>query len=155
MTRGTDTNIAFVFTTPPRPADPQPGTRSAPELDRYKHIRNERDGLLPGQAPAPGPGNPDPREPIAVLSDVLDRDGAELSTSHTRQTNLANADHLATLTTIWTAETRTAQNDRSATWSWPTFARYPTASAQPTCIGTAARSHPRSSSWRVVVRPGQ
>ena len=112
MTRGTDTNMAFVFTTPPRPADPQPGTRPAPELGRYEHIRNERDGLLPGQAPASGPGSPDPREPIAVLSDVLDRDGAELSASQTRQRNLANADHLAILTTIWTAETRTARNDR-------------------------------------------
>ena len=112
MTRGTDTNMAFVFTTPPRPADPQPGTRPAPELGRYEHIRNERDGLLPGQAPASGPGSPDPREPIAVLADVLDRDGAELSASQTRQRNLANADHLAILTTIWTAETRTARNDR-------------------------------------------
>jgi hypothetical protein len=35
MTRGTDTNLAFVFTTPGRPADPQPGGRPAPELDRY------------------------------------------------------------------------------------------------------------------------
>jgi hypothetical protein len=43
---------------------------------------------------------------------VLDRDGAELSASQTRQRNLANADHLAILTTIWAAETRTAQNDR-------------------------------------------
>ena len=30
MTRGTDTNLAYVFTTPARPADPQPGTRPAP-----------------------------------------------------------------------------------------------------------------------------
>ena len=36
MTRGTDTNLAIVFTTPARPADPQPGTRPAPELDRYE-----------------------------------------------------------------------------------------------------------------------
>src|SRR5580693_5945846 len=81
MTRGTDANLAYVFTTPARTADPQPGTRAAPELGRYEHIRNERDGLLPGHPPASGPGSPDPREPIAVLSDVLDRDGAELSAS--------------------------------------------------------------------------
>ena len=81
MTRGTDTNTAFVFTTPSRPADPQPGTRPAPELDRYEHIRREREGILPAQAAAAGPGSPDPREPIAVLADVLDRDGAELSAS--------------------------------------------------------------------------
>ena len=27
MTRGTDTNLTFVFTTPARPTNPQPGTR--------------------------------------------------------------------------------------------------------------------------------
>jgi hypothetical protein len=110
MTRGTDANLAFVFTTPPKVADPRPGTRAAPELDRYERIRREREGLLPTQ-PA-GPGNLDPREPIAVLADVLDRDGAELSASQTRQRNLANADHLAILNTIWTAETRDARNGR-------------------------------------------
>jgi hypothetical protein len=26
LTRGTDANLAYVFTTPARPADPQPGT---------------------------------------------------------------------------------------------------------------------------------
>ena len=46
MTRGTDANLAFVFTTPARPADPQPGTRPAPELDRYDRIRRERAGYL-------------------------------------------------------------------------------------------------------------
>ena len=35
MTRGTDANLVFVFTTPPKVADPQPGTRAAPELERY------------------------------------------------------------------------------------------------------------------------
>ena len=30
MTRGTDVNLAYVFTTPARPADPQPGTRPPP-----------------------------------------------------------------------------------------------------------------------------
>ena len=47
MTRGTDANLAFVFTTPARPADPQPGTRPAPELDRYDRIRRERAGYSP------------------------------------------------------------------------------------------------------------
>ena len=111
MTRGTDANLAFVFTTPPKAADPQPGTRAAPELDRYERIRREREGFLPAQ-PAAGPGNLDPREPIAVLADVLDRDGGELSASETRRRNLANADHLGILHTIWTAETRGARDDR-------------------------------------------
>jgi len=45
-------------------------------------------------------------------ADVLGRDGAELSATQTRQRNLANADHLATLHAIWTAETTAARNDR-------------------------------------------
>ena len=111
MTRGTDANLTFVFTTPPKVADPRPGTWAAPELDRYERIRRERQGFLPTQ-PTAAPANPDPREPIAVLADVLDRDGAELSASETRRRNLANADHLGILNTIWAAETRSAREDR-------------------------------------------
>ena len=112
MTRGIYANLAFVFTTPARPADPQPGTRPAPELGRYERIRRERAGYLPGE---PSPGSPDragQREPIAVLADILSRDGAEQSASAIRQRNLANADHLATLHAIWTAETTAARHDR-------------------------------------------
>jgi hypothetical protein len=112
MTRGTDANLAFVFTIPTRTADPQPGTRPAPELGRYERIRQERTGYLPDE-PTPGsPGGTDPREPVAVLADVLGRDGAELSASAIRQRNLANADHLTVLHTIWTAETQVARHDR-------------------------------------------
>ncbi len=111
MTRGTDVNLAFVFTTPPKVADPQPGTRPAPELDRYERRRRDREGLLPAYR-APEPGSPDPREAIAVLADVLGRDGAELSAFETRRRSLANADHLGILNTIWTAETRGLRDDR-------------------------------------------
>jgi hypothetical protein len=111
MTRGTDTNLAFVFTTLARPADPQPGARSAPELDRYDRTRHEHDGYPPGLPGTAGPGSPDLREPVAVLADVLGRDGAELSATQTRQRNLANADHLAVLHAIWTAETTGPRND--------------------------------------------
>src|SRR5207344_2483931 len=62
--------------------------------------------------PAPGPGGAELREPIAVLADVLSRDGAELSATETRRRNLANADHLAVLHAIWTAETRDIRHDR-------------------------------------------
>ena len=112
MTRGTDANLAFVFTKPARPADPAPATRSAPELARYERIRRERQGLPPARSADRGPGIVDPREPIAVLADVLGRDGAELSASETRRRNLANADHLGVLNAIWTAETRDARDDR-------------------------------------------
>ena len=111
MTRGTDTNLAFVFTTPAQPADPQPGTRPAPELARYDRLQHERQGL-PLLQPVPSPGVPESREPVAVLADILSRDGAELSATQTRRRNLANADHLAVLHTIWTAETRDARYDR-------------------------------------------
>jgi TrwC relaxase/AAA domain len=112
MTRGTDANLAFVFTKSARPADPAPATRSAPELTRYERIRRERQGL-PDAGPANhGPGTVDLREPIAVLADVLGRDGAELSASEIRRRNLANADHLGVLNAIWTAETRDACDDR-------------------------------------------
>jgi hypothetical protein len=111
LTRGTDTNLAFVSTTPVTVADPAPGTRPAPELERHERNRQERDGYLPTQRPAP-PDGADPREPIAVLADILDRDGAQLSATETRQRNLANADHLAILGAIWAAETRHAHDTR-------------------------------------------
>ncbi len=111
MTRGTDMNMTVVVTTPAQVAGPQPGTRPAAELERYDRIRLERHGLVPdGQAPEGG--SLEQREPIAVLADVLSRDGAGLSASQTRQQNLANADHLAVLHAIWTAETRGARHDR-------------------------------------------
>ena len=111
MTRGTDTNLAFVFTTPARPADPRPGTRPAPELDRYDRLHSERQELAPARQ-RKGEGSADQREPIAVLADVLSRDGAELSATRDPAPNLANADHLAVLHAIWTAETRAARHDR-------------------------------------------
>jgi hypothetical protein len=112
MTRGTDANLAFVFTTPARPADPQPSTRPAPELGRYERIRRERAGYLPGRSAPYGPGRADQREAVAVLADVLGRDGAELSASAVLRRNLADADHLAVLHAIWTAETQTARHQR-------------------------------------------
>jgi hypothetical protein len=112
MTCGTDTNLSFVFTTPAPSADPQPGTRPAPELYRYDRKRHEHDGHPPGLADATDPGSLRLRESVAVLADVLGRDGAELSATQTRRHNLANADHLGILHAIWTAETAAARDDR-------------------------------------------
>jgi hypothetical protein len=111
MTRGADANLAYVFTTPACPADPRPGTRTAPELRRYDRIRHEQQGF-PATQPTSDPSAPQPREPIAVLADVLCRDGTELSATETRRRNLANADHLAVLHAIWAAETAGARYDR-------------------------------------------
>ncbi|MGH3190664.1 MAG: hypothetical protein ACRDPY_43850 [Streptosporangiaceae bacterium] len=66
---------------------------------------------MPAQ-PGSEDGRSGQREPIAVLTDVLGRDGAELAASEIRRRNLANADHLATSHVIWAAETRAARDDR-------------------------------------------
>jgi conjugative relaxase-like TrwC/TraI family protein len=113
MTRGTHTNLVYVSTTPAKVADPASGTRPAPELDRYDRRQQERAGYLPAHGAAGrATGGPDPREPIAVLADILDRDGTQHSATQTRQRNLASADHLAVLNSIWTAETRDAHHSR-------------------------------------------
>jgi hypothetical protein len=99
MTRGAQANIAHVFTRPARLPDPGPGTRPAPELGRHERLRRERDGL-PAQLAEPA-HRPDPRDALAVLADVLGRDGSEMSALETQWRNLANADHLAVLNAQW------------------------------------------------------
>ena len=107
LTRGTDANLAYVFTISPKRADPVPGPRPAPELARYDQIHTERTG-----EPAPGtlPARPD--EALGVLAGVLDRDGQQRSATQARQRALADADHLALLHAIWTAETTPARQQR-------------------------------------------
>ena len=109
MSRGRDGNYAYVTTEPARVADPKPGVRPAPELERHERIERERAGL-------PGPEQQEPselaREPIAVLSDVLENEGAELSALEVQRRNLANADHLAKLHVIWDGETKDAITGR-------------------------------------------
>ena len=103
LSRGTDTNMAYVFTLSPKLADPVPGPRPAPELARYDRITAERAGQ-----PAAAVGT-ETRDALAVLAGVLDRDGQQLSASQTRQQALANADHLAILHAIWTDQTTPAR----------------------------------------------
>ena len=91
-------------------ADPEPGTRPAPELERQARIDRAREGL-------PEPGDEDQaaelaRQPIAVLSDVIENEGAELSALEIQQRNLANADHLGKLHAIWDGETTDAITGR-------------------------------------------
>ena len=107
LTRGTDANLAYVFTTSPKRADPVPGPRPAPELARYDQIHAERAGV-PAPATEPAP----PGTALGVLAGVLDRDGQQLSATQTRQQALADADHLAVLHAIWTAETTPAREQR-------------------------------------------
>jgi hypothetical protein len=70
LSRGTDANHAYVFTTSPKRADLVPGPRPAPELARYDHIDAERT-----RAPAPFTPPAPPGEALGVLAAVLDRDG--------------------------------------------------------------------------------
>jgi hypothetical protein len=132
LTRGTTTNTAYVFTVSPKLADPVPGPRPAPELARY-------DRLTTGN-----PGQPDPAagtdNAIGVLAEVLERDGQQLSATQAQRQALSDADHLALLHAIWTAETTPAREQRykdllmgalppgyrtepghQATWLWRTL----------------------------------
>jgi hypothetical protein len=107
LTRGTDANLAYVFTQSPKHADPVPGPRPAPELARYDRIYAERADLpAPANAPAP------PGTALGVLAAVLNHDGQQRSATQTRSHALADADHLAVLHAIWTAETTPAREQR-------------------------------------------
>jgi AAA domain/TrwC relaxase len=107
LTRGTDTNTAYVFTVSPKLADPAPGPRPAPELARY-----DQHAAAPAAGPDPAAAPAGTRDALAVLGDVLDRDGQQLSATQTWQQALADADHLAILHAIWTAETSPARQQR-------------------------------------------
>ena len=104
LTRGTEANLAYVFTISPKRADPVPGPRPAPELARYDNINAER-AEVPAPAAAPAPAG----TALGVLSAVLDHDGQQHSATQTRNQALADADHLATLHAIWTGETAPAR----------------------------------------------
>ena len=105
LTRGTDANHAYVFTVSPKRADPVPGPRPAPELARYDHIHSERPKL-----PAPATLSAPAGTALGVLSAVLDHDGQPRSATQARRQALADADHLAALHAIWTAETTPARH---------------------------------------------
>ena len=102
LSRGTDVNLAYVFTASPKTADPAPGPRPAPELARYDRR------AAPGGPAAPAAATP--ADPLTVLAGVLDRDGQQHSATQTRNQALADADHLAILHAIWAAETTPARD---------------------------------------------
>jgi conjugative relaxase-like TrwC/TraI family protein len=107
LTRGTHTNTAHVFTLSPKIADPTPGPRPAPELARYDRLTAESSGEPLDADQTAGTG-----DALGILSDVLQRDGQQLSALETQQQALSNADHLAILHAIWTAETTPAREQR-------------------------------------------
>ena len=110
MSRGTEGNEVFVGTISPKVADPLPQTRPAPELARHDHLEQERVGHAAG--PAADEPQPGEREAIAVLADILARDGAEDSAREYQRKALAGVDHLARLNAMWEGETSQATSDR-------------------------------------------
>jgi len=102
LSRGTDLNMAYVFTVSPKRADPAPGLRPAPELARYDRIFASHDS-------EPATATTQTSDALTVLAGVLDRDGQQSSASQTWQHALTDADHLAVLNAIWTAETTPAR----------------------------------------------
>ena len=81
-----------------------PARGRLPELARYDKIDAERSGdPAPATPPAPA------ATALGVLSAVLDHDAQQISATQTRSQALADADHLALLHAIWTAETTLAR----------------------------------------------
>jgi len=110
MTRGRQRNTAMAVThdrviekedgdeaIPLNAADPEPGTRPDPELQRAERVERERAGHAP-EEPEPVEHQ---REPIAVLADAMEREDAELAASDYWRRELANADHLGILGARW------------------------------------------------------
>jgi conjugative relaxase-like TrwC/TraI family protein len=106
LTRGTHDNSAYIFTQSPKRADITPGPRPAPELARYDRLTDHRDHQEAIAATTAG------EDALGVLAEVVSRDGQELSASQSWQQALTDADHLAVLHAIWTAETTPARHQR-------------------------------------------
>jgi hypothetical protein len=157
MTRGADLNQAVVFTRLATLASPAAGTRIAPELSRHQRIAAERAGEpLPRRFPA---RDPDPREPMAVLTDVIGRNETQEAALKVLLRELGDADHLAKLEVMWHAETIQARRDAwrgairsalpaeyrgaqldggTATWLWRTLRSVEAAGLDPGQVATDA-----------------
>ena len=108
LTRGTDDNTAYVFTTPTKLSDPAPGARPAPELARYDRLTAQADGPAPADRDDPGTTSA-----VSVLAEMItSRDGAEQSASQAWRQALADADHLAVLHAMWADQTTPARQRR-------------------------------------------
>ena len=86
------------MTDSPRTSDPAAGPAPAPELARFDRLERIRAGLPPEEEAGEKAGH---REAVAVLADVVERDGTELSATEYRQRQLASADHLGLLDAMW------------------------------------------------------
>ena len=107
LTRGTDANLRLRVHHLPQAGRPgaRPAARSRTGPLRPDSCRT--DGVRAPATPPAAPG-----AALGVLAGVLDRDGQQHSATQTRQQALADADHLAVLHAIWTAETTPARQQR-------------------------------------------
>lgn len=110
MTRGRDNNQAFVITNYGL-ADPDPGTRSAPELGRYKQADAERQGLTDKQVSGTAE---EAAEAETILAQCLTRDGRETSALEHQTKAWSDADRLDVLAVQWQHANRAASNERYA-----------------------------------------
>jgi hypothetical protein len=113
MSRGREANYAYCVTGFPRAADVREGSQPAAELVRARRLMAERAGLFPQPVAADGQdGRVPSRDPVAVLAEALQRDGAVLSATEILQNELSNADHLGVLGSIRYDLARGAQATR-------------------------------------------
>jgi hypothetical protein len=70
LSRGTHSNLAYVCTLSPKVADPAPGPRPAPELERFDRISTQRDGQ-----PGPARSLPLPCRPDTGVTSATGRNG--------------------------------------------------------------------------------
>ena len=113
MTRGRWSNIALVQRIA-RKADPNPKTRSDPELARAEAVERERLGLPPAELSPEEQAERalDEREPIAIMAEALGREDAEHSAAEYQRLALANADHTGVLGSRWDELANTADRER-------------------------------------------
>jgi TrwC relaxase/AAA domain len=110
MSRGREGNYAYCVTGFPHAADVREGSQPAAELERVRALMVERAGLgQPAAEADPRQGYMPHRDPVAVLAETLQRDGAVLSASEVLHNEMSNADHLGVLGAIWYDLTRRAQ----------------------------------------------
>jgi hypothetical protein len=115
MSRGRDGNYAYCITRVPRATDARQGSLPAPELARVRDLTRDRAGLEPEPQVAGEEETAPRRDAAAVLADVLRRDGTVFSATETLRGELANADHLGVLGSIWYDQVRRSQADRFET----------------------------------------
>jgi hypothetical protein len=116
LTRGTDANLAYVFTASPKTANPAPGPRPAPELARYDKIHAERADLpAPANAPAP------PDTALGVLAAVLDQDGQQQSATQTATGPSPTPTTSPSCTPSGTPKPPRPAISTTATCSWPPY----------------------------------